>query len=167
MRQERLFTPQRFDIPRGRSTAHQVSDVSTRGYSDKASRSEPFPKLTSLRGGPSSRSSSSTRGGRPPVPDINRIAVPRLPQPRRGTSNSPTRQLRDRSPSKASKEAREYEESIEAGDIVDPDNETRGPLKQRSGNAVTCTAIQTANNKKRVVETGMNSGEKGKENEAI
>ncbi|KAM0800673.1 hypothetical protein BDR22DRAFT_908349 [Usnea florida] len=125
MRQERLYTPLRFDTPKGRPTAHQVSDVQTRSYCDNASRSERFPKLTSLRGGPSTRSSSSTRGGRPPVPDINRIAVPRLPPPRKEVSRSPTRQQRNRSPSKASKEASEYEKGIAEGVIVDPDSRER------------------------------------------
>ena len=82
-------------------------------------------------------------------------------------SRSPTRQQRNRSPSKASKEASEYEKGIAEGVIVDPDSRERVPLKQRDGNAVACTAVQTSNNKKRVLETGIESNEKGKENEAI
>ena len=115
----------------------------------------------------SCRGSSSVRGGRPPVPDLNKMAVPYLQQPRKEASRSPTRQTRNRSPSKASKEANEYDKSVEAGDIIDPDHRTRGPLRQRTSNTASCTAIRTENNKKRVLETDTEPQGKDKENEAI
>ena len=141
MRQERLYTPQRFDIPRGRPTTNQVNGASARAYFNNATRGELAPKISSQRGGLGGRGGGSSRGGRPSVPDLNKIAVPRLQQPRREAAKSPTRQPRERSPSRAIREANEYEKEVESGDIIDPDRSTKEPLSLRDNNVVLCTAV--------------------------
>lgn len=138
MRMARLWTPTRFITSKELSINNQTSEQSS-SYFQKATNQmrdeNAFPRLQSGRGRSTARGGLSNRGGFR-TPDLEQTATPNL-QPgdkRNATSKSPTRASpRTRSPSKATEEAKRYEEGITAGEINNPEDE-RPALSQRNGN---------------------------------
>lgn len=153
-RQERVYTPHRFETSSNQSARYQTSATSASSYFMNAINSDVYPKPSATRGGPMGRGRArgGTRGGYA-TPDLNRTVTPRLRAPdSRAASTSPTRSTRNRSPTKATQEAEETEEAIRR-DVIDPD--ARIPLTQRNSNNNTgWTAVHARNGKRLIAMEG-------------
>lgn len=139
MRNARIWTPTRFATTKDQLASYQTSNQTsnqTASYFQNATnqlKNAFFPRLPINRGSPASRGRKMSFGGHR-TPNLRNTTTPNLQTGRKSTATSPTRSsIRNKSPTKTTKEATDYENGIAAGEINNPDDERR-PLSQLSNN---------------------------------
>ncbi len=165
IKQARALTPMRFASKKDSQISHQTGNQPTRNYFQNTVnqlRGEAeFPRLPASSRGLTGR--ERYMRGRKDIPELNRSTTPILQRPGRGNSSiSPARSSnRNKSPSKATIEAEEYNKAVATGEISDP-TRARAPLSQKSDNGR--IAIPATNNmQKRRIQEVTNGGKENVE----